>query len=287
MLKFQFLCVIAVLCSFFSCVSSKKYRAELSSRETCEAREKILVQEVLERRKETANLVRQIGELNRSLGNQDAELRDLKSELTNRTLQMGESSSKLATEKSTLEKDLAAKTALLAKREATLESVAASQKGRLSILNDLKTIIAKNFPSASGYILETNQDAVLLTLPDQDLFDKNGMSISISGQKMLQQFASILVNRPELDVEILAYTDNVLPKGAKGLDDTWDWSLARATNVVRVLIRDFYVNANQLTPVGKGEFYPASSNETTEGRQKNRRTVLVIYPTLPTVPRID
>jgi chemotaxis protein MotB len=54
--------------------------------------------------------------------------------------------------------------------------------------------------------------------------------------------------------------------------------------VTRLLIRDFNINANQLTPVGKGEYYPVASNETSEGRQRNRRTVLVIYPSLPKIP---
>ena len=57
-------------------------------------------------------------------------------------------------------------------------------------------------------------------------------------------------------------------------------------NLVRVLIREYNVITNQLTPVAKGEFYPLTSNETTEGRQKNRRTVLAIYPSLPVVPKL-
>lgn len=270
-----------------SCVSSKKYKEELGAREKCEAREQVLVQEVLDRRRETGDMVRQVGDLNRNLGAQDSELRSLKSELTSRTQQMGESSSKLVTEKLNLERDLAAQTALRAKRDAVLESVNSAQKSRQSILNTLKNTLARDYPSAAGYSLELNQEAVLLMLPDQGLFDKNGTSISASGLKMLQALAAVLSNRPELDVEVTAYTDNVLPKGAKGLDDTWDWSLARATNVVRTLVREYNVNANQLTPVGKGEFYPISSNETDEGRQNNRRTILTIYPTLPKVPTID
>lgn len=270
-----------------ACVSSKKYNAVISSRDQCEAREKILVQEVLDRRKEATELIRQVGDLNRNLGAQDAELRSLKTELTARTQMMGESSSKLVTEKANLEKELSAKLALLASREAVLESVNAAQKSRQSLLNALKNTVAKDFPPSSGCSLELTLDAVLLTLPDQGLFDKNGVAVSSAGQKMLQPLAALLSTRPELDVEIMAYTDNALPKGTKGLEDTWDWSLARATNVVRLLVRDFNVNANQLTPIGKGEFYPVSSNETAEGRLKNRRTVLAIYPILPKVPIID
>jgi len=271
---------------FSSCVSSKVHRAELSAREQCEAREKVLVQEVLERRKETAGLVEQIGSLNRNLGNQDAELRDLKIELTNRTQQMGESSSKLVTEKINLEKELAGKTALLHQRDATLESIAAAQMSRQKILDDIKNALLKNYPTDAENSLEVRNDAVFLNLADELLFDKNGLTISSEGQKLLQPLAAFLTSRPELAVQVLAYTDNQVPKGAKGLNDTWDWSLTRATNLVRLLIREFNVNANQLTPVAKGEFYPLTSNETASGRQKNRRTVIAIYPSLPTVPKL-
>lgn len=275
---------LVVLSFFSSCVSSKVHRAEVLQRNQCEAREKVLVQEVLSRRAESADLVKQVGELNRTLGNQDAEIRTLKQELTVRTQSMGESSSKLFAEKTELEKQLAGKSAQLAQREATLGNIAAVQRNRQTTLNDLKKILAAGYPTATGAAIDVADQAILLTLPDQGLFDKTGLAISTSGRDLLQPLAEILANRPELAVEVLAYTDNVLPKGIKNISDTWDWSLARAVNVTRLLIRDFNINANQLTPVGKGEYYPVASNETSEGRQRNRRTVLVIYPSLPKIP---
>ncbi len=270
-----------------SCVSSKVYRAELSMREQCEAREKVLVEEVLGRRKETGDLIKQVADLNRTLGNQDAEIKELKIELTSRTQQMGASSTKLLSEKAALEQEIAAKAALLGQCEAVTQSVAAAQSGRNTILQELKNALAKGYPADSGGTLEIKDELVLLTLRDDALFDKNGTDISASGRTLLQPLAALLTNRPELDVEIRAYTDNQLPKGAKNMGDTWDWSLVRATNMVRLLIRDFNVNANQLTPIGKGEFYPLTSNSTEEGRQRNRRTVLAIMPSLPKVPRVE
>lgn len=272
---------------FSACVSSKVYRAELSMREQCEAREKVLVREQLDRRKETADLTKQVGELNRMIGNQEAEVRDLRAELTSRTLQMGESSEKLVAEKNALERDLAGKNAQLASCQATVQGIASAQKSRQKILEDLKYTLVKAYPASAKVSIEGNDKAVLLTLPDNDLYDKDAQSVSNSGKNLLAPLANLLANRPELDVDILAYTDNILPKGAKNLDDTWDWSLVRATNVVRLLIRDFNINANQLTPVAKGEFYPLTSNATPEGRLKNRRTVFVIHPNLPKVPVVE
>jgi len=274
--------LLIVLSQLVSCVSSKKYRDEAAQRNACEGREKVLVQEVLGRRKETADLVKQVGDLNRNLGGQDAEMRTLKQELTIRTQSMGESSSKLLSDKTNLEKELAGKNAQLEQRDNTLRIIAMAQKKRQADLNELKNALSKAFPS--GVVLDLTDQAVLLTLADQNLFEKNGVAISPSGRTLLQPLAEVLANRPELSVEIRAYTDNTLPKGAKNMEDTWDWSLLRATNVTRTLIRDFNINANQLTPVGKGEYYPVASNETADGRLRNRRTVLAIFPPLVQVP---
>ncbi len=278
---------LALCCTFAACVSSKVYHAEQSLREQAEAREKVLVQEVMGRRKETADLVKQVGDLNRNLGNQDAEIRELKTELASRTQQMGESSTKLFAEKTALEQDLAAKKAILEKKDAVLQGVSSAQNSRQKILDDLKAEILKSYPASGGVTLEQTDKAVLLTLPDVALFDKNGLAVSSASKTLLAPLANLFATRPELDVEVRAYTDNTLPKGAKNLDDTWDWSLARATNVVRLLIREFNINANQLTPVGKGEFFPVTSNETPEGRQKNRRTVVAVFPSLPKVPAVE
>jgi len=274
--------LLLVFPALASCVSSRKYREEADQRNACEAREKVLVQEVMGRRKETADLVKQVGDINRSLGNQDAEIRSLKQELTNRTQSMGESSSKLLADKSTLEKELAGKNAQLGQRENTLRLISTAQKKRQTDLNEIRDLLAKTY--SSNATLDLTDQAVLLTLADQTLFDKNGVAVSAAGRTLLQPLADVLANRPELLVEVRAYTDNNLPKGAKNMEDTWDWSLARATNITRLLIREFNINANQLTPVAKGEYYPVTSNETLEGRLRNRRTVLAIFPPLVQVP---
>ncbi|MCC6458973.1 MAG: OmpA family protein [Saprospiraceae bacterium] len=270
-----------------ACVSSKVYRAELSMREQCEAREKVLVLAELERRKETADLIKQVADFNRTIGNQEAQLQGLQNELNARTQQLGASSSKLATEVSDLQKELAGKNAQLTQSTNTVNSIAAAQKGRKKTLDDLKSTLAKNYATYNSVSVESSDNAVLLNLPDNGLFDKNGLLISPEGKTMLTALANLLANRPELDVEIRAYTDNALPKGTKNLEDTWDWSLQRATNLTRTLIREFNINANQLTPIGKGEFYPLSSNETAEGRLRNRRTVLAIFPKLQKVPAVE
>lgn len=272
-----------------SCVKAKKYRSELTARTAAEAREKILVKELLDRKAETAQLTKNTENLARDLGKQDTEIADLKDQLASTTRSMGESATKLAAEKSNLEKSLESTNNTLDQRNALIKKLKSVQDKRKSILSDLEAeIIKAYFPfSAQGVTAVTEGESITLTLPDAALFDPGGVIISVKGKDLLKPLAEFLAARPSLSVDIIAYTDNVLPPKEKTLKDTWDWSLARATNVVRMLIRDYNVNANQLTPVAKGEFYPLTSNETPEGRQKNRRTVVLLKPVLPAVPSAE
>jgi len=283
MLKVRFFTLLALFFALNACVKPKIYRAEVATRQATENREKVLVQELLDRKRETTELIKQVGELNRLIGNQEAEIQDLNTELSTRTQKLGESSSKLASEKAALEKELAANKAELAKRNALLQRIQKAQQDRTKILGDLKSSLEKGYADQPDVTASLEGETVLLTLPDKRLFDAKGLEISASGKNLLSPLAQVVTSRPELDIEVVCHTDNVLPKD-KTLQDTWDWSLRRATNLTRLLIREFNVNANQLTPIGKGEFYPLTSNETADGRQKNRRTVLVIWPVLPPVP---
>lgn len=278
-----------VLFAAQGCVGNKVYRAEKNTRIAAEAREKVLVQELLDRKKETADLTRLVGELNRNIGRKETEIKDLNSELTVRTQSMGESASKLSSEKANLEKQLTNTNEQLEQRNSVLERVKSVQDKRNSILSGLETTLSKAFAAhkEAGVAVAIEGETVSLLLPDKLLFEPAGLNISTSGKDLLQILAEYLAARPSLDVDVVAYTDNVLPPKEKTLKDTWDWSLQRATNAVRLLIREYNANANQLTPVGRGEFYPLTSNETAEGRSKNRRTVLVFRPVLPAMPSAE
>lgn len=283
MLNIRFLILLSLFLILDACVKPKIYHAEVATRQSAEAREKVLVKELLDRKRESADLIKQVGELNRTIGNQEAEIKDLNAELSARTQKLGESSSKLASEKAALEKELASVQAELDQRNALLHRIRTVRQEQKKILGDLREELSKIYAGQADVTVTEEAETVLLTLPDKLLFDAKGQEISASGKTLLQSLSGVLTARPELDVEVICHTDNVLPKD-KTLLDTWDWSLRRATNLTRLLISDFNVNANQLTPVGRGEFYPVTSNATTEGRQKNRRTVLAVRPVLPPVP---
>lgn len=277
-----------VLAALASCVKPKVFRLEKERRKQSEAREVVQLRELADRKKEVANLTKTVGELNRSLGEQDEQIRNLKTEVIARSQQFGESESKLATQKAKIQSELFRTKDTLAMCEAALRRVTSVQQQQVAILLDIFNPMSEAYDawSASGAVVDFTNNELSLTLPDPQLFASNGLTISSNGLTLLMPLAEYLAAHPELNVEIQAHTDNTLPKD-KSVKDTWDWSLARATNIARALVRDLNVNANQLTPVGKGEFSPVASNETAEGRAKNRRTVVVFKPDLPLLPTAE
>lgn len=74
-------------------------------------------------------------------------------------------------------------------------------------------------------------------------------------------------------------TDNV-PISRTNIRNNWDLSALRASSVVQVLQNRFYVDPSRLTAGGRGEYNPLSTNATAEGRQRNRRTEIIITPKL-------
>ncbi|MEO6039090.1 MAG: OmpA family protein [Saprospiraceae bacterium] len=281
MLKKAFPILALMFLGTSACVRQKIYRAELAARSAAEAREKTLQLEVAARKQEVAGLTATVGGLNRTIGNQEAEIRQISAELDDRTQQMGKSASKLASEKMELEKALAATKDSLDQCSTALQQLQHVRQESDKILGILRDSLSVVFKDQVGLVLAVEAEAVTLNLPDKSLFESKGLQLSLSAKPVLTALAKVLTTQPDLDVEVVTYTDNVMPRNGN-LFDTWDWSLFRATNVVRALIQDYNVNANQLTPVGRGEFYPVASNETAEGRQKNRRTVIVLHPALPT-----
>ncbi|MCB0523168.1 MAG: OmpA family protein [Lewinellaceae bacterium] len=282
--------LLSVILIFSSgCVGAKKYRFEKRTRLAAEEREKVLVEELLYRKKENSGLVQSVGELNKIVGRQELEIKNLQTELTFRTQSMGESASKLSSEKATLEKNLISAREELGEKNEYISKVNSVLTRRKSSLLDIETGLNQLYAGkrALGVRAAVQGEMVLLTLPDNVLFESNGLSVSTPGYEVLNMLAQYLTARPSLSVDVVAYTDNVIPPKEKTIKDTWDWSLQRATNVVRALIGEFNVNANQLTPVGRGEFYPLTSNESAEGRMKNRRTVVVFRPRLPDLPQQD
>lgn len=95
----------------------------------------------------------------------------------------------------------------------------------------------------------------------------------------LSKIAKIIKDYKDYDVLVEGNTDNV-PISRPNIRNNWGLSDLRASSVVQVLQNDFGIDPQRMTAAGRGEYNPIASNDTELGRQRNRRTEIIITPKL-------
>ena len=105
-----------------------------------------------------------------------------------------------------------------------------------------------------------------------------------SAEPIIKQISTMLMPYGNV-VKVEGFTDNT-PISNSTFDSNWELSTARATAVVRLMIAQG-IQANRLAAVGYGEYQPAVSNDSSEGRAKNRRIVLMISTSDSLRPQAD
>ena len=97
--------------------------------------------------------------------------------------------------------------------------------------------------------------------------------------EILGKIAKIIKDYNNYDVLVEGNTDDV-PISRPNIRNNWDLSALRASSVVQVLQNRFGVDPSRLTAGGRGEYNPVADNSTAEGRDRNRRTEIIITPSL-------
>jgi chemotaxis protein MotB len=104
-----------------------------------------------------------------------------------------------------------------------------------------------------------------------------GASIAVKGRESLNTIAKVMRDFPHITCLIVGNTDTI---PVKGKADNWSLSTERANAVVRILYETYNINPARLTSAGKSKFSPVASNDTPEGREKNRRVEIIFIPDL-------
>ena len=120
---------------------------------------------------------------------------------------------------------------------------------------------------------------VYISLADNMLFKTGSYQISPAAMEILSKIAKIIKDYNGYSVLVEGNTDNV-PISRENIRNNWDLSALRASSVVQVLQNDFGVDPSRLTAGGRGEYNPVASNDSASGRQLNRRTQIIITPSL-------
>ena len=120
---------------------------------------------------------------------------------------------------------------------------------------------------------------VYVSLSDNMLYKSGSYEISDKANATLAKIAKIISDYKDFEVLIEGNTDNV-PISKTNIRNNWDLSALRASSVVQALQTAFNVDPKRLTAGGRGEYNPIASNDTPEGRTRNRRTQIIITPKL-------
>jgi chemotaxis protein MotB len=182
----------------------------------------------------------------------------------------------LTQEKETLERlqaDLTRQVAALENQRAQLQAATQQTTQRYdSILTSLNEEVKKGQLQVRQF-----KDMLTVDVAEQLFFDSGKATLKETGKLLLQKVADSLKGYEDKSIRIVGHTDNVpITKGLqKVFPSNWELSAARATTVVRFL-QDAGIAPERLVATGRAEYAPVSPNDTTEGRQKNRRIEITL-----------
>lgn len=120
---------------------------------------------------------------------------------------------------------------------------------------------------------------VYISLADNMLYKSGSYEINDRAAETLSKIAKIIMDYSDYDVLVEGNTDNV-PISRPNIRNNWDLSCLRASSVVQYLQNNYGVDPKRLTAGGRGEYNPLTTNDTDVGKQRNRRTQIIITPKL-------
>ncbi len=138
--------------------------------------------------------------------------------------------------------------------------------------------------SANELTVSQKNGKVYVSLSENLLFPSGSAVVNVKGRQALKQLADVLNQNADINVEIEGHTDSVPIKGR--YEDNWALSVARASSIVRVLTATYSVDPVRVTASGRSKYDPVDSNETAQGRAKNRRTEIILEPKLDELMRL-
>jgi len=170
-------------------------------------------------------------------------------------------------------------------RIAELESVIAAKDAALTNLKDAISKALTDF-EGKGLTIEQRDGKVYVSLENKLLFQSGSWTVGTEGRKAVQQLGNVLGDNPEIAVLIEGHTDNDPYGGTGQIKGNWDLSTKRATAIVDILRENSAINAENLTAAGRGEFAPVATNDTAEGKAKNRRIEVILTPKLDEISKL-
>lgn len=170
------------------------------------------------------------------------------------------------------EKELAKK---LEQMKAIKQQITDSQASMISTSSALLAVMETY--DAEEYAVEIQSGKVVVALTEKLLFRSGSTSrMTDDGMEAIEKLCEVLNKYPLYAIQVIGHTDN-RPVPRKGLD-RWNYSALRAATITKMMVEDFEVNPNQILAASKADYAPRTSNETAEGRARNKRIEMIVAP---------
>ncbi len=127
--------------------------------------------------------------------------------------------------------------------------------------------------------IQVLKGVVYISLADNMLYKSGSYEVNDRAGETLSKIAKIITDYRDYDVLVEGNTDDV-PISRPNIRNNWDLSTLRASSVVQILQKEYGVDPKRLTAAGRGEYNPIAGNDSAIGKQRNRRTQIIITPKL-------
>ena len=211
---------------------------------------------IAENAKKNRELLAQLEAKEQALASENLRLESLKKELENRSRRVEE-----------------------------LESLIAEKEAAMTNLKNAISRALTDF-EGKGLTIEQRDGKVYVSMENKLLFSSGSWAVGSEGRRAVQQLGNVLGDNPDIAVLIEGHTDNVPYTGSGQVKGNWDLSTKRATAIVEILRENEAINPENLTAAGRGEFAPIATNDTTEGKAKNRRIEVILTPKLDEISKL-
>lgn len=170
----------------------------------------------------------------------------------------------------------------LNQRNARLQEVEQILQEQQAVLTSLKKKVSDallGFENQGLTITQKNGN-VYVSLDEKLLFKSGSTVVDPKGVSALKSLSKVLEQNPDINVMIEGHTDDVQILAGSAYKDNWDLSVLRATSIVRILLEGSTISPQRLTTAGRSQYQPVDAAKTSEARQKNRRTEIILSPKL-------
>lgn len=131
-----------------------------------------------------------------------------------------------------------------------------------------------------GLTVHEKDGRVYVSLEEQLMFKSGSYTVDARGQEAIKQLIPVLEQNTEVNILVEGHTDDVPMRGSGPIADNWDLSVKRATSIVKLLINGSTIAPARISAAGRAEYVPLNPEKTSQARQQNRRTEIILTPRL-------